>query len=208
MNELAEISSELARLDLSHPYRVPTGYFEDLADRILLRIRAEETNSPKEELELISPFLSRLDKKMPFSTPEGYFDTLAKVPKEVKKEEGGRVISLFRSKTILRYAAAAVTIGVIVITAWLLMKPSETDNKYALNADTTVQKELKKNISELSENEIADFIEGGSTTFNYGDSATGADLNEDDVRLMLADISDQELEKYLGLENTQKEKFN
>jgi hypothetical protein len=210
-NELKEISPTLARLDVLLPYRVPAGYFDNLAELILLRIRAEEAGSAKEELELISPFLSGLNKKMPFSTPEGYFENLVPDIRKKEKEEqkGGRVVSFSPARRVFRLAAAAVTIGVVVLAAWFLInKPVETNNQYALNSDSAVQKDLKKDVSGLSEKEIANFIDGSSAIFNLETSGTGAEINDEDVKLMLADVSDQELERYLEQENTQKEKFN
>src|SRR6476620_2120758 len=75
-DELKNIAPSLAGIDFQQPYKVPAGYFEDLPEQIMLRIRLEDAGSPQEELEIISPFLGGLSKKMPFSTPEGYFDTL------------------------------------------------------------------------------------------------------------------------------------
>lgn len=209
-DELAGIGPELARLDLSHPYVVPAGYFDSLADDILLRIGAERAaSSPKEELELLSPLLSGMNKRMPFSTPEGYFENLAaKVRIGEKEEKGGKVVGLFDTKNVFRYAAAAVVAGVIALSTWFMLKqPEETVNQYALNTDSSIQKDLQKKVSELSENEIASFIENGSGIFTFENSVPGVEINEDDVLLMLADISDQELEKYLD-QNTLKEKFN
>jgi len=50
---------------------VPAGYFDDLASRILDRVRSEA------ELSELSPLLAGIGKKMPFQAPEGYFKTLA-----------------------------------------------------------------------------------------------------------------------------------
>ena len=53
---------------------------------------------------------------------------------------------------------------------------------------------------------MANFI-AGSTVLTAYDSTSLEEINEDDVKLMLADIPDQELEKYLNLHSV-KEKFN
>ena len=67
--------AQIAPSDL--PFEVPQGYFDGLADSILNRVKALETNDPKEELKQAAPFLSSLKKENPYSLPEGYFEELA-----------------------------------------------------------------------------------------------------------------------------------
>src|SRR6185369_3720963 len=98
LNELREISPVVAEINPANPYQVPAGYFEGLAEKILLRLKnpysvpqgyfetlpdiilkkakAQHSSSAKEELEVLSPLLSQISKKTPFSTPAGYFDEL------------------------------------------------------------------------------------------------------------------------------------
>ena len=207
-DELNDAAPLLEGIDLQHPYRVPAGYFEDFAERILLRIRLENAGSAQEELEIISPLLSGLSKQMPFSTPEGYFDTL--IPeihgtKTVVERKPARVVKMFQPQKTFRMAAAAVTIGVISFAAWLFLREPAIDH-FATKTDTEVQKELKNKVGELSDNELAAFIENSTILTTY-DSTNLEDIGEDDVKLMLADISDQELEKLID-QNSVKEKFN
>ena len=205
-DELKNIAPTLAGIDFQYPYRVPAGYFESLGEQVMLRIRLENAGSAKEELEAISPFLSGLSKKMPFSTPEGYFDTLTpgiRVTEKVK--EPGRVVKMFQPRRTFRMAAAAVTIGIIGIAAWLFMREPAT-NQYATKTDIEIQKELKNKVGEISENELANYIDG-NTTITFTESTNMVEIGEEDVKLMLADIPDQELEKYLD-QNTVKEKYN
>jgi len=207
-DELNDAAPLLEGIDLQHPYRVPAGYFEDFAERILLRIRLENAGSAQEELEIISPLLSGLSKQMPFSTPEGYFDTL--IPeihgtKTVVERKPARVVKMFQPQKTFRMAAAAVTIGVISFAAWLFLREPAIDH-FATKTDTEVQKELKNKVGELSDNELAAFIENSSILTTY-DSTNLEDIGEDDVKLMLADIPDQELEKFID-QNSVKEKFN
>ena len=205
--ELKDIAPALAGIDFQQPYKVPAGYFENLAGQIMLRIRLENAGSAKEELEIISPFLSGLSKKMPFSTPEGYFDTLTPGIRSTENEnrEPARVVKMFQPRRTFRLAAAAVTVGIIGIAAWLFMREPAT-NQYATKTDTEVQKELKNKVGEISENELANFVEA-NTNITFTDSTSMAEIGEEDVKLMLADIPDQELEKYLD-QNSVKQKFN
>lgn len=207
LDELKDAAPSLG-IEFQLPYKVPAGYFEGFAGRIMLRIRLENAVSAKEELEIISPFLGGLSKEMPFNTPQGYFDTLtpgirATPAKEARKP--AQVVKMFQPPKTFRMAAAAVTIGVIGIAAWLFMREPAKDH-YATKTDIEVQKELKNKVGELTENELTNFIEGSNILTAY-DSTSLEEINEDDVKLMLADIPDQELEKFLN-QNAVKEKFN
>ena len=207
LDELKDAAPSLG-IDFQLPYKVPAGYFDGLPERILLRIRLENAQSAQEELEIISPFLSGLSKEMPFSTPEGYFDTLTPgirvAPKDVVRKPA-RVVKMFQPQKTFRMAAAAVTVGIIGIAAWLFMREPAKD-QYATKTDIEVQSELKNKVGELTENELTNFI-AGSTILTAYDSTSLEEINEEGVKLMLADISDQELEKYLNLHSV-KEKFN
>jgi hypothetical protein len=78
-NELNGISSQVANLPNTLPYKVPEGYFKSLPERILERVHAMEAADPGTELQALSPLLAGLPKKSPFSVPDGYFE---KVPEE------------------------------------------------------------------------------------------------------------------------------
>ena len=77
MNELANLGSVLANHDSQNIYAVPAGYFEELADQILNRIKALEAIDAKQELIYLSPFLSNVSKEAPYSVPAGFFQNLS-----------------------------------------------------------------------------------------------------------------------------------
>ena len=88
LNELADLGSALANHDPQNIYAVPAGYFENLADQILNRIKALEANDAKEELSYLSPFLSNVSKESPYSVPVGFFQTLGEdVLKKISEQE-------------------------------------------------------------------------------------------------------------------------
>jgi hypothetical protein len=207
LDELTDAAPNLASIDNQHPFRVPAGYFESLPGLILLRVKTEHAVSAKEETDLISPLLGGLGKKMPFSIPDGYFDSLTPSIKksEIPDKKPARVVKMFQPPRTFRVAAAAVTIGIIGIAAWLFMMKPES-NQYALKTDAEVQSELKNKVDELSESELANFVESATIVTPYENNIT-EEINEEDVKLMLADIPDQELEKFVD-QNSVKEKFN
>ena len=77
LKELEELGSGLASHEPQNIYAVPAGYFEDLADKILDRIKALKANDAKEELSYLSPFFSNVSKEMPYSVPTGFFQNLS-----------------------------------------------------------------------------------------------------------------------------------
>jgi len=77
LKELEELGSVLANHEPQNIYAVPAGYFEDLADQILDRIKALKANDAKEELSYLSPFLCNVSKEMPYSVPAGFFQNLS-----------------------------------------------------------------------------------------------------------------------------------
>lgn len=205
LEELTDAAPKLADIDNQHPYRAPAGYFENLPAMIMLRIKTENAGSVQEEMDMISPLLGGLSKKMPFSTPQGYFESLtpAMAPSYAQAKPA-RVVRMFQPRRTFRMAAAAVSIGIIGLAAWMFFKPVET--QYAVKPDTEVQGELKNKVNQLSENELANFVESATVITSYDNNSTG-EINEDDVMLMLADVPDTELEKYVD-QHSVKEKFN
>jgi hypothetical protein len=88
LNELADLGSALANHDPQNIYAVPAGYFENLADQILNRIKALEANDAKEELSYLSPFLSNISKEVPYTIPASFFQDLSEdVLKKISEHE-------------------------------------------------------------------------------------------------------------------------
>jgi hypothetical protein len=76
LKELQELNSNLPGLAHQNAYQVPAGYFNELADELLKRVKALEASTAKEELAILSPLLSSIKKETPFTVPAGYFDTI------------------------------------------------------------------------------------------------------------------------------------
>ena len=206
LEELTDAAPILAEVEIQHPYRVPPGYFDSLPALILLRIKTENAGSAQEELDIISPLLGGLSKKMPFSAPEGYFESLKPSMGEAQIQPApARVVRMFQPHKSFRMAAAAIVVGIIGIAGWLFFQ-EPAEKQYAMKPDAEMQKEFQTKVDGLSENELANFVEATTVITSYDNAGTG-EINEDDVKLMLADIPDQELEKFID-QGSVKEKFN
>lgn len=77
LQELSELNSSLGANMGQLPYQAPAGYFDNLAENVLARIKAMEAATPREELLHLSPLLAGLSKEVPYSVPPGYFEKMA-----------------------------------------------------------------------------------------------------------------------------------
>lgn len=202
--ELEELSEKLSSLPVSTPYRVPFGYFENLAASVLNRIKTE--NSAEEELKEISPLLAGLKKSVPYSVPDKYFETLSPV---LPKEEPipAKVIS-FSPRKVFRYAAAAVTVGAIALAAWFFFNTSGSDDQVVVKTEGVSEQQVQQKITSATDNEIAAFVEEGSIIYWIETPVITEEVAGDDVQLMLAEVSEEELEKYLNQLNPNREILN
>jgi hypothetical protein len=73
LEELKELESSLADQPVQPVFSVPDGYFENLAEKVLARIKALEAGDPVEELDHLSPALNAISREMPYEVPAGYF---------------------------------------------------------------------------------------------------------------------------------------
>jgi hypothetical protein len=147
-------------------------------------VKQDETfQTPQEELEGLSPLLSGLKKQVPYSIPENYFETLAV---NGKNETGkAKVISLGALKW-LRYAAAAVIIGIVTMGGFLLFNKNEVDpadKSYAW---------VKKNLNKVSTDELNKFIDMTSE-----DAPVLASNNSVEVKELVKNIPDKEIQDFL-----------
>jgi hypothetical protein len=74
-----QVLSRIASKSLT--FTVPDGYFDNFASRVLDRIKAGKVSgeSVQEELARLSATVSRISRETPYGLPEGYFDELSPV---------------------------------------------------------------------------------------------------------------------------------
>jgi hypothetical protein len=77
LQELKVLNSSLANLSRQNVYTVPAGYFNDLTEQILSRIKTLEAIELNEETGYSTPFLNSVSKEAPYTVPPGYFDSLS-----------------------------------------------------------------------------------------------------------------------------------
>ena len=151
-------------------FTVPEGYFEGLSANILEKIKARENNAVAEELSELSPFIVRISKENIYRVPEGYFEQLEFIP---GLKLPAKVIQMnpVRSRSIFRYAAAAVITGLLGIS---IINIVDKTNTLGENPGTRIQIATKEVLTTAN-----NIIQTG--TFDK-------ELN---------DLSDKEIEQYL-----------
>jgi len=132
------------------------------------------------ELSEQAPELARLlgntKKEAPYKVPEGYFETFKMPVKQAPVRSLG--------SRIFKYAAAAAISGIIALTVWYSSKPAPVEKKIT----------LANNMDSISDDEIEKYIDGDISILSYDP----ADIKNEDLTLMLAEIPDNELETYLN----------
>lgn len=216
LSELKEISPVLAGIGSGLTYQVPDGYFDGLAAVILNRIKTQGL-SAKDELQTLSPLLGGLSKKSPYQVPEGYFEDASPllmqlrnketyaVPQgyfenlatailnKVRERKPAKVVSMNTSRRFMRYAAAAVVAGVMAVAGWFYFANSSTGS----GSEVAAVEQLSDD-SKISDEEIAKYLEG--ETIPVVTAATLAENDEmgaSDIKEMLSDVSDDELQQYI-----------
>ena len=181
--ELTGVSPLLAGIPKGMPYAVPNGYFESL--EISLASITTDNKSAKEEVENLSPLLGGIKKEMPFAVPEGYFDSIE--PKITRQPV--HVVNMAPRKW-LRYAVAAVFIGIIA-TAVVLIRNSEK-----LDPDTNSYSWVEKKMKKVSTDEIENFVELSNEVLPQNEIvANNSKTNE--VKELIKDIPVNEIEAFL-----------
>lgn len=181
-DELASLSPLLSGLSKKMPHTVPAGYFETLSQSLEQHI--ETTENAAVELETISPLLSELKYKSTYTVPHGYFENFPEAMVKKATGKGARVVGM-GGRSWLRYAAAAVMIGFIAVTALLFFNKPDTPNP-------TSHDLVKKMMKKVSTDEINSFVESSIETPVVAQvSATT------EVKNLMKDVSDKEIQDFL-----------
>lgn len=200
--ELAAHFPLLNSIDKKMPFDVPVNYFEELAYNIVSGTTAVDfINETSEEL---SPLMIGLKNKNVYQTPVGYFDTFSDtVINKINQPQEAKIISFNKKKGWLKYAAAAVVIGVIGTSSIFFFNKQHASST---NNDPV------QNLAKLSDQEMVNFLENQSTPVAFSDStSTVASLdlnNENEDKDLLKDVPDDELQQYADQDATSKNLIN
>ncbi|MEJ7740958.1 MAG: hypothetical protein WKF97_26365 [Chitinophagaceae bacterium] len=184
--ELEALSPILGQLEKKIPFSVPSGYFDELSMDVLAGATA--IDFVNRQFDPVSPLLNEARDKNVYTVPAGYFDQLSgQIIKKARHGQRPKLISLKVSKRLFRYAAAAAITGMVALGAWLFFQPEPlpgSGNEFAA-------------IETLSDDEIVDYLDNNTVTIPENSSIASFDLKEEDLKELLSDVSDQELQQYL-----------
>ena len=169
-------------------HEVPENYFENLPSSILDKIKASDYTDQDNEINRLSPLDSINKTEELFKTPVGYFDHLpTNIVLKIKEQPTAKVVEMFRYRSILKYASAAVFAGVIGLGFFTFYsKPVDHPQPPIAVASLDPAIEKGKNMDEtqfdetlnnLSEEEIAKYLEKNGDETDVATLASGIEEN-------------------------------
>lgn len=177
--ELSNLSPLLAAIPRKTPYSIPENYFTNLASDLPVLV----------EEEALPSVLSEHHRRMPYETPAGYFDNLSERVLARVERPGAKVVPM-RTRGWMKVAAAAMIAGVIAISGFFYF----SGNNNALDPQSNPEEWVAKKLKGVSTDALQDFIETADISPSGSSTASG---KAPEVRSMLKDVSDRELENFL-----------
>ncbi len=199
--ELEILSPLLGQLARKVPFTAPEGYFADFSDNIVAGVKA--VDFVNEELENLSPTMRDLKDKQVYEVPEGYFDSTATAfLQQAKQQQPAKLFSIGFGSKLVRYAAAAVVTGIIVLTGYLYSGKTRTATPAAADISTALAKIPDQEVENFLNNSTAALADIGTDLADTDTATTSAiavenEGNADETKDLLADISDEELQQYV-----------
>ncbi|MVT06648.1 hypothetical protein [Chitinophaga tropicalis] len=179
--ELESISPFLAEIPGISPLPAPVGYFDQLPEMIMQKIEAQE------ELEAISPLLAEMPKTIPMSAPAGYFDQFSDtVLAAVQEAPAAPKVVRMRIRPLIRWAAAASLLALVSTSTLLFLKNNQYNQSYS-----------EVNFSEISDQEIVDYLQAHMDAFDKEELATMAPAGENAPIPAAGDLSTEDIQSYL-----------
>ena len=192
--ELKELSPLLSSISRLNPYAVPGGYFEHLSEE-LPAIIAEADPAPV--------WMNDLKDKSTYQVPADYFVSFPNsVLNKTRQRKQAPVISMGRSRSWFRYAAAAVIIGVVATTGFLIF------NRHSSGTIdlAKIESQVKDSLQTATEKDISDFLDNQDVaSLDNGNASTQTELNSMDASDLLSDIPDDALQQYIDENGIQKD---
>ena len=179
----------LSSLPKEMPFYIPAGYFDELDEKIMEIIRSHpDYRTSKEEIESISPLLSSISKRPVYSVPKEYFENFKP---GVEEKKDAKVVSI-AGRRWLRYVAAAVIAGIILMVGVMIF-----DNSHKDSAGKTLakfEKEVKKINDVKSTENLIDFMDAGLNEKEL--ASANRSIKTDDIQVLLKDVSIDELKDF------------
>ncbi|WP_462250456.1 hypothetical protein [Ferruginibacter sp.] len=155
--EVKELSPMLYSIKNENTFTVPQGYFESLSANILNKINEEETTAS--ELKALSPMLFSIQNKNLFTVPLGYFESLPdKILNKIKPQQAKVVTMQKRTAAILKYAVAAVFMGVMALGVYKFTNSGDAGKTAEINYSGIMKTNVDGELATVSDDEILSFL--------------------------------------------------
>lgn len=179
-------NEEITELTKTNPYSVPINYFKNLASEILNTIKSENV-SVEQELETVAPVLNTISRNNIYSVPTNYFKHY-----DISKITTVSTAKVVRFSSWIKYAAAAVVIGIISIIAFNFFSTSSQ----IITPNSTATINVEKELQNFSDDEIIKFLDNhaNGTDALAQLNTTQEDYNSDEL---LNNLTEEDIEKYL-----------
>jgi hypothetical protein len=94
-------------------------------------------------------------------------------------------------RRLMRYAAAAILTGAVAIAGWFYF------NKDSDAGPVMAQIEKISDDTKVSEDDMSSFLESETLPAPINTAVVNDDIDESDIKEMLADVSEDELQQYI-----------
>jgi hypothetical protein len=186
--EIGGLSPFLDQIDRKNPFSLPADYFDNLSGQLIAGLSIEQPASESQTSE--SVVIASLSHENLYRTPEGYFESLPEIvlSRVNQERKGAKVLVLSRNRSFLKYAAAAVIAGALLIGGSLFFNHPASPNAEVTNPALTA----------ISDQEILNYLEAQNVPLSDMNNLAAVDLTENDAKDLLGDVSDEELQQYLN----------
>lgn len=159
--------------------KIPTGYFDTLANSILSKIKAAEVEDAAAEIRALSPMLYSIQNENVFDVPQGYFEGLSETVLHSVNPQV-KVVSMKRSTTtFFKYAVAAAFTGVMALGVFKFT--GNSTEKIELPDYVTAglkMQDVDQELAKISDADIVKFLEASGTDVKTAMVANSIDENE------------------------------
>ena len=190
--ELEALSPLLVQMDKTPPFSRPGRFFYELPSDVLSGIHA--IDFVNHELETLPLILSAVNKEHVYKVPDNYFINLPLLTLNKVNQQQNKLVSPGFRRMMTRYAMAALITGAVTIAAWEFFQHMPN----AVNGNVLTGINKISDPEKISDDEIVNYLEFNEDAPSENNSKAVSDFKEEEVKELLADLPDDELEQYLN----------
>ena len=158
---------------------VPVGYFDTLADTILLKIKTQDEADSASEIRALSPMLYSIQNENVFEVPSGYFKNLSNNILDKVKPQPKVIKMQRRSSIFFKYAVAAAFTGVMALGVFKFTASDDKATELPAYVTAGLQVEdVDQELAKIPDADIMQYLEANGTDVKAAMVANSTDKNE------------------------------